>query len=237
MNLFSTFGEFIFNPIDRRDKSFLSTPFQEPEAAGIVDYRGVGKREHRVDPGRGHQEPRTTILAGSGRGRFSSLLASFEERPARRRQRLGNCVDSVGWPAPPAASGGAWRYGGCGCRLPCSIKAPFAAPGDPEIEEDERVDDRQLPTERPLTAGPNCSPWDWRRSAIQPEPTPGAGIKCHILPTRTPRISRSAPAREKANSRPPDNRPRYDYRGTPHSDAESRARLAVARTCGHRKAD
>jgi hypothetical protein len=73
VNLFSTFGEFIFNPIDRRDKSFLSTPFQEPEAAGIVDYRGVGKREHRVDPGRGHQEPRTTILAGSGRGRFSSF--------------------------------------------------------------------------------------------------------------------------------------------------------------------
>jgi hypothetical protein len=35
VNLSSTFGEFIFNPIDRRDKSFLLTPFQEPEAAGI----------------------------------------------------------------------------------------------------------------------------------------------------------------------------------------------------------
>jgi hypothetical protein len=73
VTLFSTFGEFIFNPIDRRDKSFLSTPFQEPEAAGIVDHRGVGERDHRVDLGRGHQEPRTTILAGSGRGRFSSF--------------------------------------------------------------------------------------------------------------------------------------------------------------------
>jgi hypothetical protein len=57
VNLCSTFGEFIFNQINRRGKSFLSTPFQEPEAAGIVD---------------------------------------CEERPARRRQRLGNCVDSVG---------------------------------------------------------------------------------------------------------------------------------------------
>jgi hypothetical protein len=42
VNLFSTFGEFIFNPIDRRDKSFLSTAFQEPEAAGIVDCDGSG---------------------------------------------------------------------------------------------------------------------------------------------------------------------------------------------------
>jgi hypothetical protein len=50
VNLFSTFGEFILNLIDRRDKSFLSTPLQEPEAAGIVDYRGVGKREHRSTP-------------------------------------------------------------------------------------------------------------------------------------------------------------------------------------------
>ena len=32
----------------------------------------------------------------------------------------------------------------------------------------ERVDDRQLPAERPLTARPNCSPRDWRRSAIHP---------------------------------------------------------------------
>ena len=115
-----------------------------PETVGIVDYRGVGKRDHRVDPGRGHQEPRTTILAGSGSRALLQLLASLEERAARRQQRLGNCRQR--WVAgAPDGSGRAWRYGGCGCGLAYSIKAPFGAPGDPEIEEDERVDDRQLP--------------------------------------------------------------------------------------------
>src|SRR5580692_4134961 len=41
-------------------------------------------------------------------------------------------------------SGPAWRRYGCGRTQ--SIEAPFAAPGEPEIEEDEAVDDCQLPT-------------------------------------------------------------------------------------------
>src|SRR5580704_14621088 len=57
-----------------------------------------------------------------------------QERAARRQQRLGNCRQR--WVAgAPDGSGRAWRYGGCGCGLAYSIKAPFAAPGDPEIEE------------------------------------------------------------------------------------------------------
>jgi len=79
VNLFSTFGEFIFKHCLRG-----------PETAGIVDYRGVGKRDHRVDPGRGHQEPRTTVLAGSGSRALLQLLALLEERAARRQQPLGN---------------------------------------------------------------------------------------------------------------------------------------------------
>src|SRR5580704_18638823 len=84
------------------------------------------------------------FLAGSGSRALLQLLAPLEERAARRQQRLGNCRQR--WVAgAPDGSGQAWRYGGCGCGLAYSIKAPFAAPGDPEIEEDERVDDRQLP--------------------------------------------------------------------------------------------
>ena len=49
-------------------------PFGKPRRALI------GKRDHRVDPGRGHQEPRTTILAGSGSRALLQLLASLEQR-------------------------------------------------------------------------------------------------------------------------------------------------------------
>jgi hypothetical protein len=144
VTLFSTFGEFIFNPIDRRDKSFLSTPFQEPEAAGIVEARGVGKRDHRVDPGRGHQEPRTTILAGSGRARFSS----FWHRSKSVLRAAGSASEIVSTarygrrPQPPQAGLGDTEDVDAGLRVSRLHSPP---PGDPEIEEYERVDDRQLP--------------------------------------------------------------------------------------------
>jgi hypothetical protein len=50
-------------------------------------------------------------------------------------------------------------------------------------------------------------------------------------------ISRIAPARETAGSRPSDNRPRYGYREIPPNDARSRVRSAVVRTGGRRRAD
>ena len=72
---------------------------------GIVDYRGVGKRDHRVDPGRGHQEPRTTILAGSDRGRFPSFWHRSKS-VLRAASSASEIVDSVGWPAPQTAQAG-----------------------------------------------------------------------------------------------------------------------------------
>ena len=64
---------------------------------------------------------------------------------------LGKASDRMGYPLsgrqgrPPPCSGPARRYGRCGCGRAQSIEAPLAAAGDPEIEEDEAVDDRQLP--------------------------------------------------------------------------------------------
>ena len=60
----------------------VARAYRELETAGIVDYRGVGKQDHRVDPQRGHQEPRATILAGSG-SRALLQLSSIPGHAAR----------------------------------------------------------------------------------------------------------------------------------------------------------
>jgi hypothetical protein len=51
VNLFSTFGEFIFNPIDRRDKSFLSTPLSRTGSGGDREIEEDERVDDRQLPG------------------------------------------------------------------------------------------------------------------------------------------------------------------------------------------
>src|SRR6267142_7110884 len=73
------------------------------------------------------------VSDSSPRALFSVMICVFSARPSTRLACNSCC------------SGPARRCGGCRCGPAQSIEAPFAAAGEPEIEEDEAIDDCQLP--------------------------------------------------------------------------------------------
>ena len=76
-----------------------------PETAGIVDYRAVGKRDHRVDPGVVIKSRSRLSSRARDRGRFSSFWHRSKS-VLRTASSASEIVDSVGWPAPQTAQAG-----------------------------------------------------------------------------------------------------------------------------------
>src|SRR5712692_552784 len=80
--------------------------------------------------------------------RLRRLLPKLQQSPTRRqvtRSQCTQCRRATRLALIGCCSSAARRYGGRGRGRAQSIDAPFAAAGDPEIEEYEAVDDCQFP--------------------------------------------------------------------------------------------